>query len=331
MAKHEGLLMLDGEEVSSISPGLATAVDVTTARHLAANEGLCFMGVTPGNNEFVLTEEERAEILASDPGLAAAIRPFLIGRDVNRDVEQRPTRWIIDFGILSKEEAARFSGAMRHVRKHVYPRRKGNRRVGYARNWWRFVEARPGLREAVNGLSRLLVIPRVSPRLIVSRQSGGLCFDCQLMVVALSHSYHFGILQSRIHATWAWARGSTLKGDLRYTNTTIFKTFPFPPLPDGRYDPRRRPRTIEADRVAAAAKEFDRLRSAACSERGLGLTKIHNELEAGQIPELRAAYDEMNDAVNACYGFPKGTWRDDRETLRRLLDLNLRLADEKIL
>lgn len=147
------------------------------------------------------------------------------------------------------------------------------------------------------------------------------------MVVALCDPYHFGILQSRLHATWAWARGSTLKGDLRYTNTTIFETFPFPLHPDGKYDPRTRPRSNEADRVAKAAEAFDKARSAACREQSLGLTKIHNQIENGDLPELGAAWDELNEAVNACYGFPAGTWRSERETLERLLGLNHHVAD----
>jgi len=37
-----------------------------------------------------------------------------------------------------------------------------------------------------------------------------------------------GILMSRAHDAWAWAQSSTLKGDLRYTPTTVFATFPLP-------------------------------------------------------------------------------------------------------
>lgn len=147
------------------------------------------------------------------------------------------------------------------------------------------------------------------------------------MVIALSDAYHFGLLQSKLHSSWAWARGSTLKGDLRYTNTTIFETFPFP-LAGKCYDPRRRPETKQADRLAEAAERFDELRRAACKEQGLGLTKIHNQLEADGDSPLRAAYDAMNDAACACYGFPEGTWRDERETLRRLLALNHELTRE---
>jgi len=326
MAPWAGIKTLDGKEVVSISPGLTEAVDVTHANTLPGNEGICFMGVTPGNIEFVITDEQRDEILAADPTSGVVIRRYLIGRDVNREIEQRPTRWIIDFGTMSQEEAEAFPGAMRHVRKHVYPSRKENRREAYAERWWRFVEARPGLRAAVRGLTHVLVLPRVTAHLIVSRQDSQICFDQKLMVVMLSDPYHFGLLQSRFHAVWAWARGSTLKADLAYTNTTIFESFPFPLHPDGTYDPRTPPATPAAARVVAAAEAFARLRSEACREQGLGLTKIHNRLDAGELPQLEAAWVALNDAVAACYGFPEGTWRDERETVHLLLTLNQRIA-----
>ena len=44
------------------------------------------------------------------------------------------------------------------------------------------------------------------------------------------------------------------------------------------------------------------------------------------MTELGAANDALNDAVCVCYGFPEGTWRDERETLRRLLELNHRIS-----
>ena len=45
------------------------------------------------------------------------------------------------------------------------------------------------------------------------------------------------------------------------------------------------------------------------------------------LPALGRAYDELNDAVTACYGFPAGAWRDDKETLRLLLELNQQIAE----
>lgn len=325
MAPYEGIRTLDGQEVPSISPSLTTHSDVTTARQLPANQDLCFMGVTPGNKEFVLSDEQRAAIIESDQHSSEVIRPFLIGRDVNREIDQRPTRWIIDFGMMEKEEAETYEGAMRHVRKHVVPVRKLNPRESGMKSWWHFWRPASNLRAAIERLSHVMVIPAVSPRLIVSRQPSDTCFDHQLMVVALDGDYQFGILLSRLHEIWARARGSTLEERLRYTNTTIFESFPFPPTGDV-YDPRARPKSKAADRVAHAAKAFDDLRSAHCKRLGLGLTKLHNKLDADELPELRAALDELNDAVTACYGFPAGTWRDEGASLRLLLDLNHRIA-----
>ena len=329
MSAWEGIRTLEGKEVLSISPGLTEAVDVTVARHLAKNEGLCFMGVTPGNEGFVLTDEQRAEILEKDPKSSAIILPFLIGRDVSREVDQRPARWIIDFGSMEKHEAQTYSGAFCHVQRHVYATKHSDsdRKTEAERSrWWQFVRPRPQMRAAIEPLKHVLVIPCVAPHLLVSRQKRTSCFDHQLMVLALGEAYHFGILQSRLHSIWAWARGSTLEARLRYTNTTIFETFPFPPLSPSRYVPAVRPVGKLADRVAKTADTFEQLRAVACKRQGLGLTKIHNELEGGNPSPLREAYDALNDAATDCYGFPAGIWRDEHETLKLLLQLNHRIA-----
>ncbi len=334
MSPWPGPRTLEGRVVPAISPGLTEAVDVTTARHLRGNEGLCFMGVTSGNEGFVLTNEQRAELLRADPRSAPVIRPLLIGRDVSRDPEQRPTRHIIDFAAMDEPEAQTYAGAFRHLLRHVYAKkRSGSERKTDAEKlrWWQFVRPRPRMRAAIAALPCVLVIPCVAPHLVVSRQARATCFDHQLMVVALHEYYHFGILQSQLHAIWARARGSTLKGDLRYTNTTIFETFPFPPLSAARYVPGARPPGSKADRVAETAETFDRTRAAACKQQGLGLTRVHNQLHdqraPGSLSPLQSAHDALNDAVTDCYDFPAGVWRDERETLRLLLQLNHRIAD----
>jgi hypothetical protein len=168
--------------------------------------------------------------------------------------------------------------------------------------------------------------------------------DCQLVVFALDSYFHFGILQSAIHEYWAWARGSTLEDRLRYTNTTIFETFPFPQLPDGGYDPRVVPDTKEAREVSRIAEELYTKRQAACRTLNLGLTKLYNLIKGKKdskgvdpyasltlehqriISELRTLHEQLNSAVCACYGWPEDTWRDENEVLGRLLELNQRIS-----
>ena len=79
---------------------------------------------------------------------------------------------------------------MRHVKKKVYARKHGqNERKTSAERirWWQFVRPRPDLRGAIDGMKRVIVIPCVSPNLVVSRQPGSICFDHQMMGVWLFH------------------------------------------------------------------------------------------------------------------------------------------------
>jgi hypothetical protein len=44
-------------------------------------------------------------------------------------------------------------------------------------------------------------------------------------VFAFDDDYSMGVLSSFAHEAWAWARSSTLKGDLRYTPTSVLRRF----------------------------------------------------------------------------------------------------------
>nr|WP_293259138.1 DNA methyltransferase [Nannocystis sp.] len=345
---HAGPCRLAGRPVAVISAQLCP-VDSSHAERLPENAGLGFMGVTPGSAGFVLAPAAHAKLLARDPASAAVLVPFLVGRDISRDPQQQPSRTIIDFATMTLTDARRHPGALAHVRRHVLPHRRENPREAAMPHWWQFWRPAPALRQALARARHVLVIPCLAPHLLVVRQPRDRCFDHQLIVITLADAYHLGILQSRLHALWARARGSTLKGDLRYTISTILETFPFPIHPDGHYDPRRRPRTALAARVAACATHFDRLRRAACREHDIGLTRLHNYLERPALTQpheslelpsanprpatldlgpLRRSWTALNDAVAACYGFPPYLWRDDDAALAALLALNTRHASQ---
>lgn len=53
--------------------------------------------------------------------------------------------------------------------------------------------------------------------------------DHALIVFARSDDTTFGILQSRLHVLWSLRLGTALDDRPRYTPTTSFDTFPFPP------------------------------------------------------------------------------------------------------
>ena len=132
---------------------------------------------------------------------------------------------------------------------------------------------------------------------------------------AFDDDYHFGVCTSRLHDVWARANGSTLKGDLRYTPSTVFETFPFP-----------RPDDRQRERIASAAKSIIPLRRAACDAISAGLTKVYNLMDDGGFVELKAAHRELDLAVAAAYGWDSIMLDDSARLLDALFDLNAQCA-----
>jgi hypothetical protein len=147
------------------------------------------------------------------------------------------------------------------------------------------------------------------------------------------------MLQSTLHVEWAWKYGSSLKGDLRYTPSDIFETFPFPQSP------------ILAPLQSIGERYYEHRRQIMLSrQEGLTTTynRFHKPIEnASDIVRLRELHMEMDHAVAAAYG-----WNDlelghglhetaqgvrytisepaRREVLRRLLELNHERYEEEV-
>ena len=251
------------------------------------------------------------------------VRPVASAIDL---VQGSRGKWTIDFGLMSLEEAALYEIPFEYLKKHVYPIRTQNRRRAYAEKWWQYAEARPGMRRALNGLTRFTATPEVSKhRIFVWMPSEVLC-NQQTLVFARDDDYFFGVLHSRIHEMWALRMGTSLEDRPRYTPTTTFETFPFP-WPPGQ-EPADDPR-VQA--IAAAAADLVAKRDAWLNPTGASdaerkqrtLTDLYNARPAW----LDLAHRALDAAVLAAYGWPMDL--TDDEILARLLALNLERAGKQ--
>ena len=200
---------------------------------------------------------------------------------------------------------------------------------------------------ALNGLSRYIATPTVAKYRLFIWCDVRICPDHQLIVVARDDDTTFGVLHSRFHELWSLRLCTWLgKGnDPRYTPSTTFETFPFPPgltpdTPAANYanDPR-------AAAIADAAQRLVELRDrwlnppewvewrdepvpgypqrpvprdedAAKALKKRTLTNLYNTRPRW----LHDAHATLDAAVAAAYG-----WRTDitdSEALRELLNLN---------
>ena len=258
---------LDGLHVDDIHSDLTAmrggaGIDLTGARRLGRNAGIAFMGDTKGGPFDIQGEQAREWLLepANPNGRpnSDVLGPWMNGMDVTR---RSSDKWIVDFGwSMVQEEAALYETPFQHAKEQVYPIRQRNRREAYRTYWWRHVEPRPGMWEAMDDLTRYIATPTVAKHRLFAWLDARIRPDHQLIVIARDDDTTFGILHSRFHEAWSLRLGTSLEDRPRYTPTTTFETFSFPdglspdiPAADYRDDPR-------AVAIAVAARRLVSLR-----------------------------------------------------------------------
>ena len=307
---------LDGRGVDDINPNLTQGIDLTLAQRLPENGNMAFIGDQKSGPFEIPVSVAREMLRSPNPDgrpNGRVLRPWVNGMDIT----QRPSdTWIIDFGVdMPETDAALYEAPYEYVRRFVRPVRIASG-IG-ADKWWLHWRARGDMREAIRGLSRQIVTPRVSKHRLFAWLPQSVLADSATVVIARDDDYTFGILQSRIHELWARSMGTQLReveSGFRYTPTTCFETFPFPEsAPEQR------------ERVGEAARRLVGLRDGWLDPPGLSTTELQTRTLTtlyNQKPAwLVNAHAELDAAVFAAYGWPTGL--QDALILEYLLSLNL--------
>jgi type II restriction/modification system DNA methylase subunit YeeA len=322
---------LDGNPIPVINTDLTAGADITRANRLPENFGIAFMGDTKGG-PFDITDDIARQMMSAplNPNghpNSDVVVPWVNGMDLTR----RPRgMWIIDFGIdMPEEHAALYETPFEYVKQHVRPERAKNRRETYRERWWIHVEARPGLRQAIKGLSRFICTPRVATYRSFVWVSSQTIPDSRIFAFARQDDYFFGMLHSRVHNVWSLRLASWhgVGNDPTYNTSSCFETFPFPWAPGT--EPTDDPR-VQA--IAEAAQALNEVREAwlnppDASEAVLKTRTLTNLYNA-RPTWLAQAHTRLDRAVWTAYGWddPDPSAVDEETILTRLLALNLERA-----
>jgi type II restriction/modification system DNA methylase subunit YeeA len=159
---------------------------------------------------------------------ADVVHPWIVGVDIVR----RPLdRWVVDFGSVTGEDAALYEKPFQYVAAHVQPARLADRNERTRVNWWQFERPRPELRQQLGKLRRYIATPVVAKHRIFVWLPSSARPSNLIDAIARDDDTTFGILHSRFHELWSLRMGTFLGvgNDPRYTPSTTFETFPFPP------------------------------------------------------------------------------------------------------
>ena len=289
--------------VSRLNGYLADAPDVFLERQM---KPLCDVpemskGFQPTDNGFLLlSPEERAELLAVEPGASRWVRKFSMGAEFIRG-EDRYCLWLE--GITPNELAA-----LPKLRLRVESCRA-----------WRLAQVKTGDAYKLADRPHLLRpcgkfqdgtyigVPAVSSErrqyIPMGFVTDGMIPGNKLYFVPTDSRYVFGVLVSRVHNAWTWVVTGRLKSDYNYGNTTVYNNLVWPDAAPA-----------ERERIEQTAQGILEARS---HYPDASLATLY---DPDLMPaELRAAHRENDRAVEAAYGLPSDS--DEADIVSHLFAL----------
>ncbi|GAB5519470.1 MAG: hypothetical protein RhofKO_17210 [Rhodothermales bacterium] len=306
-----------GRPVSYISELLADRKEWSPKR-LLVNRGLTFEGSKTTGMGFVLSPDEARYMLDVDSQNEDVIFPYLNGRDLNSDPQQRPSRWVINFWDWPEEKAREYELPWQWIEERVKPERQRRNEDGeyelskpLPQRWWQHGRSRPALYHAIGRghhfdrhpkgwdpemqpLERVMVYgTQASKYPGFSFLSSGIIFSHAVGIIASESYALWALLSSTLHGAWAFARGGKLKQDLRYSPTTTFLTFPQPCL---------------SQTLAQAGRSYEAMRGLVMVSTSSGMTDLYNRLHDPtetdrRFKELRDLHRGLDITVANAFGW----------------------------
>ncbi|MFZ3007863.1 MAG: DNA methyltransferase [Phenylobacterium sp.] len=257
-------------KIGHINSDLSVGIDVTAARSLAANEGLCSPGVKLHGAGFIVTPQVAEHLgLGRRPRLEHHLRPYRNGRDL---MARSRGVMVIDLDGLASEEVRRdFPEVYQHLLSTVKPERDLNNEAYRRENWWLFGRRNTLMRGFTLSLSRFIATPETAKHRVFQFLDQTILPDNMLVAVGSDDAALLAVLSSHIHCIWALQLGGWLGvgNDPRYSKSRCFDPFPFP-------DPDEDLRI----KLRALGEELDATRKLVLDEHpDLTLTGLYNLLE----------------------------------------------------
>jgi hypothetical protein len=346
---YQGVKFLDHKPVDFISSLLDSTISLGEPKRLEQNNKKSFQGSIVLGMGFILEPENALSLIETNSRNQQILFPYLNGEDLNSRFDQSPSRWVINFGEMTEEQAQTYSECFQIVKEKVYPERITKDAKKYPRmvyEWWKFWNFRSELYRATEPLQRIIVRARVSKTHAPSFVPKDWVLSDQVVAFAYDDNASFAVIQSILHEIWAWKYSSTLKTDLRYSPTDCFQTFPFPETLAGLekvgedyYNYRHQIMRSRREGLTSTYNRFHKVKESA--EDIVRLRKLHVDIDnavvgAYQWSDLDLAHGFHETAQGIRYTISESA---RREVLSRLLKLNharweeeqkhLALEDEK--
>lgn len=235
----------------------------------------------------ILSPEEKASLLSTEPQAAAFIRPYMMGKDfINR--KPRYCLWLVGVSPSQINKCPNVKKRIEQVQKYRLSSRKAATRKK-AETPMLFDEVRECQTDYI-------AIPKVSSEnrryIPMEYLSKEIIPGDKLFMLQNASFYDFGVLMSNVHMAWTRAVCGRLKSDYSYSNTIVYNNFPWP-----------EPTDAQKEKITQTAQGILDARALYPDS---SLADLYDEVT--MPPELRRAHQNNDRAVMQAYGMPiKGT------------------------
>ena len=281
-------LLFDGKgrrEVANINGYLAPAPNAFIERRKAP---LCDVppmvrGCQPTDNgNFLLTQDEKDDLISKEPKAARWIRPFSMGAEYINGIP-RFCLWLVDAEPSDLKGMPLVAERVRNIREFRSASKKAATRKK-ADTPWLFGEVRPPKGKSY------IAVPKVSSGrrqyVPMGFVTNGMIPGDMLFSISDAGLYEFGVLMSQTHNAWMRNVAGRLKSDYRYNNTIVYNNFIWP-------EP-------SSKQIATIENCAQKVLDARDAHPGQSLADLY---DPDFMPaDLRAAHRALDAAVEAAYG-----------------------------
>ncbi len=239
------------------------------------------------DGNFILTEEEKNELLRKEPQAELFIRPFMMGKDfINR--KPRYCLWLVGANPALLRRCPMVIERIEKVRAF---------RLKSTKAATRQKADTPTLFDEIREpQSNYIALPKVSSEnrryIPMDYLTPDIIPGDKLFCMQGASLYHFGVMMSNVHMAWMRATCGRLEMRYSYSNTIVYNNFPWCQPTDEQ--------KAKIEQTAQAILDA-RAKYPDCS-----LADLYDEVT--MPPELRKAHQDNDRAVMAAYGFsPKMT------------------------
>ena len=290
------------KNVKNINPYLVEGDDIVVEKRrkpICDVPNISFGSMPNDGGNFLLTDEEKDELIQNEPLAEKYIKPLLSAREFLN----AKNRWCLWLEHLAPNDLKSMPLVKQRIENVKKLREESSREATK-----KLAEYPTLFGENRQPKSDFILIPRhfseTRQYLVVGYCTHSHIASDSCLTVDNITFFHFGVLASLMHMAWVKYTAGRIKSDYRYSNELVYNNYPFP----------KNVSQKNRDLVEEKAQKILEIRE---SFKESSLADLYDPL--AMPPTLKKAHQELDKAVDKCY--TTKSFKNDKERIEFLFEL----------